>query len=190
MDTVSRVKTKFLAEQMTMPNWCSNRVTISGDAADVKAFKEAVKGYSSNFNNLFSFDAIIPFPDELHGIGSPVTIVDAEEDIEKYKKDRSESEFALGNLPITKQRSHELIEKYGHNNWYDWCSDNWTCKWDACEVRLEDYEADYIVYTFDTAWGPPESIYETLKLQHPDVHISWFYDEPGMQFAGYLGETT
>ena len=41
-----------------MPNWCSNRVTISGDEKDVQALKKAVKGYSNKFNKLFSFDAI------------------------------------------------------------------------------------------------------------------------------------
>ena len=169
-----------------MPNWCSNRVIVSGDAEYVEAFKEAVKGSEK----AFSFEAIIPFPEELHGIGSPVTIMETEEEIEQYKKDHSDSEWSIGNLPITQKRSEELKEKYHADNWYDWCNDNWTCKWDACDVYLDIDEPDYLQYRFDTAWGPPENIYEILKLQHPDIHISWFYDEPGMQFAGYLGETT
>ena len=53
-----------------MPNWCNNRVTISGTEEDVQALKKAVQGYSSKFNKLFSFDAIIPFPDELTGFAS------------------------------------------------------------------------------------------------------------------------
>ena len=169
-----------------MPNWCANRVTVSGVEEDVQAFKEAVKYSYEDGEKLLSFYAIIPFPEELDGIGSPVTIVDTEEDIEKYKKDRSDSEFALGNLPITKQRSQELYDKYGADNWYDWCNENWTSKWDACDVRLDIDEGDFLEYHFDTPWGPPEEIYYVLKMQHPKVHISWFYDEPGMQYAGYL----
>ena len=176
-----------------MPNWCSNRVTISGSEEDVQAFKKAVQGHrevddaSDKFFKPFSFDAIIPMPDELHGIGSPVKIM-TEDEIAEYLKIHSDSEWVIGNLPITQERSQELYDKYGADNWYDWCNDNWTSKWDACDVYLDDDESDYLTYRFDTPWGPPENIYITLKLQHPNVHISWFYDEPGMEFAGYLGE--
>ena len=39
---------------------------------------------------------------------------------------------------------------------------------------------------FNTAWGPASGIYDKIKEDFPDVGISWFYDEPGMEFAGYL----
>ena len=119
-----------------MPNWCANRVTVSGDTENVQAFKEAVQGVGEN-ERLFSFDSIIPFPEELRGIGSPVTIVHTEEEIEEYKKEHSDSEWCIGNLPITCKRSEELKNKYGSDNWYDWCNDNWTSKWDACDVYLD-----------------------------------------------------
>ena len=170
-----------------MPNWCSNRVTISGDEKDVQALKKAVKGYSNKFNKLFSFDAIIPFPDELNGIGSPVTIK-TQEEIDQYMIDRADSEWSMSNIPITQERSQELYDKYGADNWYDWCIENWTSKWDACDISLDDDESDHLTYRFETPWGPPESVYYTLKEQHPNVHITWFYDEPGMEFAGYLGD--
>jgi len=35
-------------------------------------------------------------------------------------------------------------------------------------------------------WCPPEGIYRKVKELFPDLDISWFYDEPAMQFAGYL----
>ena len=39
---------------------------------------------------------------------------------------------------------------------------------------------------FNTAWSPPESICHKLGEMFPDVSISWFYDEEGMEVAGYL----
>ena len=39
---------------------------------------------------------------------------------------------------------------------------------------------------FDTAWAPPEEICYRLREMFQDLTISWFYDEPGMQTAGYL----
>ena len=170
-----------------MPNWCANRVTVSGTKEDVQILKQAVHGVGNNTRE-FSFDSIIPFPEELRGIGSPVTILETEEKVEEYKKEHSDTEWTLTNLPITQKRSDELKTKYGSDNWYDWCNENWTCKWDACEISLDiDYE-DYLQYNFETPWGPPDNVYHTLKIQHPNVYISWFYDEPGMEFAGYLEE--
>ena len=32
----------------------------------------------------------------------------------------------------------------------------------------------------------PDVVIPMLKEKYPDVSISWFYDEPGMEFAGYL----
>ena len=177
-----------------MPNWCANRVTVSGNQKDIQIFKQAVQGHThvddimDKFHKLFSFDAIMPMPDELHGIGSPVTIMETEEEIEQYKNDHSDSEWAIGNLPITRQRSEELYAKYGADNWYDWCNDNWTSKWDACDISLDIDEGDFLEYHFDTPWGPPENIYYVLTVQHPNVYVSWFYDEPGMQIAGYLNK--
>ena len=39
---------------------------------------------------------------------------------------------------------------------------------------------------FDTAWAPPEPICYRLREMFKDLHFSWFYDEPGMETAGYL----
>ncbi len=34
--------------------------------------------------------------------------------------------------------------------------------------------------------GPPIEICEKLRDMFPEVGFSWFYDEPGMETAGYL----
>ena len=39
---------------------------------------------------------------------------------------------------------------------------------------------------FQTAWAPASGIFDKIKEDYPDVAISWFYDEPGMEYAGYL----
>ena len=40
-------------------------------------------------------------------------------------------------------------------------------------------------YTFSKAWSPPEPVIEKLRQLYPDVQITAFYDEPGMEIAGY-----
>ena len=115
------------------------------------------KEYVSSEDSLFSFHKIKPLPEELADTTSP-----------------------------SGEPNVDLINKYGVDNWYDWCTNNWGVKWDVAEVELEEGE-DYLTYNFDTPWGPPEEIYTILNAEFPDMNISWFYDEPGMQMAGYLG---
>ena len=43
-----------------------------------------------------------------------------------------------------------------------------------------------IRYTFDTAWGPPVGVIHKLRELYPEVSVTAFYDEPGMEVAGYL----
>ena len=71
-----------------------------------------------------------------------------------------------------------------------WRVSNWDTKWDACDVDIKEerYEDELESFTaeFDTAWSPPEAICLALRDMFPDLSISWFFDEPGMQVAGYL----
>ena len=39
---------------------------------------------------------------------------------------------------------------------------------------------------FETAWCPPEEVCNAIRDQFDDLSISWFYDEPGCEIAGYL----
>ena len=34
--------------------------------------------------------------------------------------------------------------------------------------------------------APADGIYKAIVEKYPDVGISWFYDEPGCELAGYL----
>jgi len=168
-----------------MPNWCSNRVTVCGKLAEVKQLKERVKGIES-----FSFDSVLPMPEELKTVQSPVSIM-TQEKIEEYKKKWGSHPLHL-TLPITQETSDRLDAEYGANNWYDWANENWGTKWDARDVTLEDSTLDgeetygELEYTFDTAWGPPEGVHSILTKDFPTLSITWFWDEPGMELAGYL----
>ena len=126
------------------------------------------------------------------------------EEMDEFRKlvKSKESEFDFNKiLPMPKELddtikgskhvpSEELKEKYGFDNWYDWRVHNWGTKWevDVSKGEVED-DGDYIQYAFDTAWAPPDGIFYALRRKSPEMSISWFYDEPGMQFAGYLNES-
>lgn len=72
----------------------------------------------------------------------------------------------------------------------NWCQNRVSFS-DANAIQILDDSPGYLSLAFDTAWSPPEGIYDALGQiiaeQDLDIRISWFYDEPGMQVAGYLG---
>ena len=155
-----------------MPNWCNNRVTISaGTVEEEKQLAEIVEIFKKDN----PFQVIYPMPD-FDKIPHPET----------------------GELPVAeeiKNPAGEVVHistrwKDGTQDtrWYDWRTSHWDTKWDINEKDVEwcDEESDYVTFSFDTAWAPPEGVVRELRDKYPDVSISWFYDEPGMEFAGYL----
>ena len=170
-----------------MPNWCSNRVRVwADDTPSMLEFKEFVMGRGEN-KNRFSFESILPMPEELRDVQSPVTIKTYKE-IEDYKEKNKDTISMMGvGFPITQETSDRLDEAYGNNNWHDWSCDNWGVKWDCTNVEVTEEFADLeLQYTFDTPWGPPAPIYDLIVAKFPDIGIQWFWDEPGCEQAGYL----
>jgi hypothetical protein len=71
--------------------------------------------------------------------------------------------------------SFNNIIKMPRNRDYDWCVDNWGCKWDAQEVERHDDEDDELDYSFETAWSPP-SLAMLTKLCHEfpiSIELRW-----------------
>jgi len=150
-----------------MPNWCHNRVEIYGDDEELAKIKKQVETKES----LFDFDTIVPMPSAL-----------------KYteRSDDEDYELVMGKyVPKDEVARRRLIVEYGADNWYDWSINCWGTKWNSCDCEVED-EGDVLRYIFNTAWGPPEGVILKLRELYPDVSISAFYDEPGMEVAGYL----
>ena len=145
-----------------MPNHCFNKVTISVGDADGQNLKVLVDSLKSKENETdFDFNAILPMPPELENV------------------DWSEAEEMNDIIRARYKKEH------GSDNWYDWRVNNWGTKWNSYSCELVEQEDDYVMYTFDTAWGPPTGVIEALREQCPDFHISAFFDEPGMEEAGY-----
>lgn len=70
--------------------------------------------------------------------------------------------------------------------WWDWRVQNWGTKWNSSECEVTIMDDEQVEYTFDTAWSPPEEVILKLRELYPDVAITAFYDEPGMEIAGYI----
>mgnify|MGYP001220779811 FL=1 len=152
-----------------MPNHCHNRVTVySANTHDVAKIKQM-------FEDEECFTQIIPEPDWLN---TPLM----SSDMPKYDWDTPLGK--VGELP----QPDGTFQSTGRRDdrWYDWRVQNWDTKWDCYDVVVTDDDPECTEIEFNTAWSPPEAICHALREQYPDVSISWFYDEPGCEIAGYL----
>ena len=152
-----------------MPNHCHNRVTVySANTHDVAKIKQM-------FEDEECFTQIIPEPDWLN---TPLM----SSDMPKYDWDTPLGK--VGELP----QPDGTFQSTGRRDdrWYDWRVQNWDTKWDCYDVVVTDDDPECTEIEFNTAWSPPEAICNALREQYPDVSISWFYDEPGCEIAGYL----
>lgn len=68
---------------------------------------------------------------------------------------------------------------------YNWRVDNWGTKWEAHEVEARPGMCE-IEFFFDTAWAPPVPVVQELSRLFPDAVVGLAYDEPGMDFGGYV----
>ena len=133
-----------------MPNWCNNTLTLK-DSND--SIVEVLKDFLNEKGEL-DFEKIHPIPNELKGTTSP-TPKDIDPNVQKM-----------------------LVDNYGHDNWYDWCVENWGTKWN-CDVSHSGDEA----ICFTTAWSPPCRIVDYLAMKTKrDFRLS--YIEEGVDFCG------
>lgn len=140
-----------------MPNWCNNSVEIyHDDPAMIERVRAA-------FNGEGLLQEFIPVPDDLRNTVS-------------------------GFLGEDKRAEHEAqqaanLEKYGYNDWYSFCVNEWGTKWDigADGNPAQDIPGG-LMLGFDSAWAPPVAAYE--KLTEMGFRIRAMYYEGGMAFAG------
>ena len=147
-----------------MPNWCSNEVQFDGSEEDIAKFKEEC--FSDHKGEaVLDFSKVLPEPD-----------------YDKPKKDGTHNDGVQTEL-------HSVMP-----DWWTWRNDNWGTKWNLVPTHdgdltayttIEDSE-DFIQLEFDTAWSPPNGIYEAITEKYQDLSINWFYREDGVQIAGWL----
>ena len=156
-----------------MPNHCHNRVTFYPAGDDTTKAIEDINAIKQMFEDENVFTQIIPEPD---WVNTPLM----SKDVQGLVYDRGK----VGELPMPDGTFQSTDRR--DDRWYDWRLENWDTKWDAYDVVVTDDDPECLEIEFNTAWSPPEAICHKIREDFPDIAISWFYDEPGMEFAGYL----
>ena len=163
-----------------MPNHCYNRVTIYSSGNDTDETRAQIAKIKAIFEDEEVFGQIIPEPDWAN---TPLLTSDNRFGT-KYGNDGELPQYVDCSVSGKKLvfKSTDITDQ----RWYDWRLANWDTKWDAYDLTVEDEDPDQLEVTFNTAWSPPEAICNELREQYPDLSVSWFYDEPGCEIAGYL----
>jgi len=151
-----------------MPNWCQNRVSFYSDN------ETQLKEVYDIFDNDEPFQHIVPAPD--------------------WKTTPNDK----GELPVLREMkdtegrvihtTYDFPDGKNDDRWYDWNIINWGTKWEIDKGSCDHLDENSFECEFETAWSPPEGIFYALRQLFPDVDVTWFYDEPGMMVAGYLGQ--
>lgn len=90
--------------------------------------------------------------------------------------------FSLASiLPVPKEVEEDPDGMVG----YMWRVDNWGTKWDVREVHFERTPGR-LFFQFESAWAPPTMAIEALAVRFPNVMVGLAFDEPGMDFGGYV----
>ena len=149
-----------------MPNWCRNRVTVYSDNTQpIEKIKKIFEDKKKIFGHIIQEPDWRRLPNEKGEYSK----------LEQHKNPKTgEVMWETYNFPDGKN----------DDRWYHWCIDNWGTKWELSELDIE-YDEEVLELTFSTAWSPPEGIMQELKDKYPDLGFTCFYDEPGMEIAGY-----
>ena len=148
-----------------MPNWCNNKVKVFGEPEQLAQVAKIFKDEKSVFNNIIQSPDWKRLPNEKGEFPK----------LEQHKNPKTgEIMWETYNFPDGKN----------DDRWYHWCIDNWGTKWELSELDIE-YDEEMLELTFSTAWSPPEGLMQELRDKYPDLSFTCFYDEPGMEIAGY-----
>lgn len=175
-----------------MPNWTGNRLSIIGSVEDINLFEAdrlaALKANDCDMEQIITFHMVLPMPKELKGTTSPRRRT--AEELRQNAKDYGWSDEVLqDNLanaltPEDAAKLDELKAKFGADNWYDWCNNNWGTKWDACHASYERVPfgimgKERAEISFDTAWAAPEPVIHALVRKYPNLNFVHSYSYEG-----------
>ena len=158
-------KANLYKEDKEMPNHCYNKVTFYSSGNDTDETRNQMRDIKQMFDEESIFTQIIPEPD--------------------WPNTPNKN----GELPVKHEDpwlTYRFSDGKVDDRWYDWRIQNWDTKWDCYDVVVTDDDPECTEVEFNTAWSPPEAICNAIREQYEDVSVSWFYDEPGMEIAGYL----
>lgn len=161
-----------------MPNWCYNRMNVTGDRDSLVKLTEAItRQYDPSLAETtmgveqvdYDLSVLFPIPDELR---ITAMFFSTETDDPEYQE------------LLKKYEANK--EKYGYTTWYDWAIENWGTKWSPRieEWTINDYSNGSEIYAYyETAWSPADGLIREVSKQFPTLLFTVSSDEEGRSFS-------
>jgi len=161
-----------------MPNWCYNRMSVTGDRDSLIKLTEAItRKHDSSLAETtmgveqvdYDLTVLFPVPEELR---ISAMFFNTETDDPEYQE------------LLKKYEANKA--KYGHTTWYDWCIENWSTKWSPRieEWTINDYPNGSEIYAYyETAWSPADGLIREVSRQFPTLLFTVSSDEEGRSFS-------
>lgn len=183
-----------------MPNWCSNRTTITGTEKQITTLLRAATVTDEHNSQSIQLVNLVPMPDILEGTTSPTP--SGEFDASRYDEwvhdpeneywtaERVEEERVKHEQAVA--RSQQAYSETGYWNWRDWQLAHWGVKWGDCDTTIRDELSDNendgtvtVTLVYQTPWGPfDHNFFANISGLFGGLTIRNVYEEPGMSFAG------
>lgn len=147
-----------------MPDYASNRLTISGPEERLIAFLEENKGR----DRALSFSAAVPYPEVFERLDRARKGVESDQSDTAFR-DRPQSGYNLGG--------------------YEWCIMSWGTKWDACDPKVDPYDpaTGSITIRFCTASSSPLPWLSKVASRWPDLTFRLVSEEPSWGWSDDIG---
>ncbi len=190
-----------------MPNWCTNRLTVSDKTGgdDIHKFIDAITLPKDHEDE---HDLTLPYPTPEILVGTRSPKMDREK-VEEMRVDRDAGKMKAGDKYagelhengswVTDKYLQECLDaidqnekaekETGFDNWYDWNIAHWSTKWSP-DVHSVDVGGCSATVGYQTAWAPAEKLVRQLSKLYPDLVFVEAYLEEGMGFWGantYVG---
>jgi Ferredoxin-like domain in Api92-like protein len=162
-----------------MPNDCYNSVEVRADSThDLTSFLSAVAGA----NGPLDFEKIAPVPAIFENLHHGKRMIDGQKVSYWY----AESDLGDNLTNVRRLLDHEwqALARTEVDSEYCWRCKNWGTKWSPYDMEHDSGDRT-ACYSFYTAWNPPVPIVETMRARFPRLTFTAYFDEPGMQIAGF-----
>jgi len=171
-----------------MPSWCENMVSVQVKSGHATDHLERFRNYVSDGKVVFSFNAIIPMPEELKRTGSPPQILDTQEEVDR-EIERRNKDAEKSKMPdlmrdglvyaITKEEAEKRGNKYGYHRTptfeHHSVTDNGNGN-SSGSFRQTGYKDEPIVCWYDWAcenWDTKWDAADACILDNSDEHLTY-----------------
>ena len=162
-----------------MPNWTTNTLHLSGTPEQMAPVLAAVTWPDeANPTGDFSFDKVLPMPQELRDSRSPLKVDPHQEEpvrTEMRPAGVVRSQPVAQTVSISLAEEKRRLDLYGATEWYGWSLLNWGAKWNTHRatihsvVRGQQDAVHELILTFDIAWDVPRAFLHYLRST--GVHV-------------------